>query len=303
MSGSQKGFVSPFRLAYDYKRSLGPLLTRFATGLRAGRLLGSQTQEGRVLFPAREYDPETGRDVLDALVEVGPGGTIETVTDGWALVRVDGADTAMLHRCAEGLRRGDRVLPRWRSTRTGSVEDIEAWVPEAEAPEQPHSDADATAEPVTRFKAPTQLDYVVTAGQITQQFLEGILERKLVGRRCPACERVYIPPRGSCPTCAEACPEAVELAQVGTVTTFSVIRIPFEGQMLTPPYACAHVVLDGADVPLLHIVGDCDPDDVRIGMRVRAVWADELQPTLASVRYFQPTGEPDADPAAYAEFL
>jgi hypothetical protein len=52
--------------------------------------------------------------------------------------------------------------------------------------------------------------------------------------------------------------------------------------------------LDGADVPLLHLVGGCDVQEVRMGLRVSAVWAEDIQPTLASVMYFQPTGEPDA---------
>ena len=113
-----------------------------------------------------------------------------------------------------------------------------------------------------------------------------------MGRRCPACEAVFVPPRGSCPTCAEAPADEVEVAQVGTVTAFSVIRIPFEGQVLDPPYACAHVQLDGADTPLLHIIGECPVDDVRIGLRVAAVWADVIEPTLASILYFKPVERP-----------
>jgi hypothetical protein len=89
----------------------------------------------------------------------------------------------------------------------------------------------------------------------------------------------------------------------GTVTTFSVVRIPFEGQLLAPPYACAHVVLDGADVPLLHIIGECDVDLVRIGMRVEPVWASPIEPTLASVRYFRPVGEPDVSDDAIRGYL
>ena len=80
----------------------------------------------------------------------------------------------------------------------------------------------------------------------------------------------------------------VELAQIGTVTAFSVIRIPFEGQVLEPPYACAHVLIDGADVPLLHILGECAVDAVAVGLRVEAVWAEQIEPTLASIRYFRP---------------
>jgi uncharacterized OB-fold protein len=151
--------------------------------------------------------------------------------------------------------------------------------------------------------SPTRLVYAVTAGRTTTEFLEYILQRRLVGRRCAQCGKVYIPPRGSCPTCAVAATESVEIGQSGTVTTFSIVRIPFEGQVLSPPYACAHVLLDGADVPLLHIVGDCDVDDIRMGMRVEAVWAEELTPTLASVLYFRPIDEPDVPYADFSAYV
>lgn len=158
-------------------------------------------------------------------------------------------------------------------------------------------------DPVTLFKSPTRLEYTVTAGRITTEFLRDILQRKLVGRRCPQCECVYIPPRGSCPTCAVTCDERVTLAGTGTVTTFCIVNIPFEGQLLDPPYACAHVLLDGASTPMLHLVGGCDVSEVRMGLRVEAVWAEDLEPTLASVRFFQPNGEPDADYASYREHV
>ena len=143
------------------------------------------------------------------------------------------------------------------------------------------------------IRTPIRLEYTFTAGEAQSRFLRGLAEGKLIGQRCPSCRKVYIPPRGSCPTCAVPTHEAVEVGPRGTVTTFSVVRIPFEGQLLPPPYACAHVVLDGADVPLLHIIGECDVDVVRIGMRVEPVWAETLAPTLASVRYFRPVDEPD----------
>jgi hypothetical protein len=300
-------FVSPFELSYTYKRSLGSILGPFATGLLKGVLLGACTADGRVLFPPREYDPLTGADVAPELVVVGPGGVVTSWTaegqtgDGWVLVRVDGTDTDVLHRGIGPLKTGDRVLPVWADERTGTVQDLLGFCAAAGRVYTPPDPVEV--EPVTRFEQPTKLSYVVTAGEMTQSFLTSIMKGKLVGRRCPHCEMVYVPPRGSCPTCAEPCVEPVELAGEGTVATFSIIRIPFEGQLLTPPYACAHVVLDGADVPLLHIIGECAPDDVHMGMRVEAVWAETLAPTLSSIRYFRPTGEPDADPDSYKGYI
>lgn len=157
--------------------------------------------------------------------------------------------------------------------------------------------------PVTILRCPTSLTYEVTAGAVTTRFLTAILQRRLVGQRCPSCHKVYIPPRGSCPTCAVPTTDPVDVGPRGTVTTFSVVRLPFEGQLLDPPYACAHVVLDGADVPLLHIIGECPVDLVRIGMRVEPVWAEILTPTMASVRYFRPVDEPDVPDDQIRSFL
>lgn len=309
--------VSPFVLSYAYKRSTGPVLGRFLTGLREGRILGATTSRGAVLCPPSEYDPETGEDVLD-LVEVGPGGIVESWTwvdrapeglavEGpvaWALIRLDGADTAMLHavRCSrERMATGLRVQAVFRPEASGMITDLhfeEVGQVQASAPlpiREP--------EPVRGFRSPTRLAYTVTAGATTADFLRGILNRELIGRRCPSCEKIFLPPRGSCPTCGVRTTEQVALSQKGTVTTFSVIRIPFEGQVLAPPYAAAHILLDGGDTPLLHIVGDCDVDKVRMGMRVEAVWAEDIQPTLASVRYFRPIDEPDAPYESFEEHV
>lgn len=315
--------VSPFVLEYAYKRSLGPVLSRYFTGLREGRLQGVSSASGRVIVPPAEYDPETGEDIT-GWVDVGPEGVVTTWTwvdapspraplqepFAWALIRLDGADSAMLHalKCSrDEVKTGMRVRPQWKETRVGFVTDIAYFVPvsSADGPAlaAPNAGAEPPAKPVTQFLTPTRVEYLVTAGKVTAEFLRGILRRELNGRRCPTCGRVYIPPRGACPIDGVPTTELVPLSQRGTVTTFSVIRFPFEGQVLTPPYACAHVVLDGADVPLLHIIGEVDVNAVRMGMRVEAVWADDLQPTLASVRYFRPVDEPDVPYEAYCRHL
>ena len=101
---------APYVLAYTYRRSVGPVIGRFLTGLRDGRIEGVRTAAGRVLVPPAEYDPETGAAVGD-FVEVGAAGVVQSwcwVSEpragqpldrpfAWALVKLDGADTAMVH--------------------------------------------------------------------------------------------------------------------------------------------------------------------------------------------------------------
>jgi uncharacterized protein len=160
------------------------------------------------------------------------------------------------------------------------------------------------SEPVRRIKTPVRLEYTVTAGPTLSRFLAGLVEGRLLGRRCPGCGKVYLPPRGACPTCALPMGDEVVVSDSGTVTTFCIVNVPFEGQTMKLPYVYASVLLDGADIPMLHLV-NAPAHEARMGMRVRAEWvpAGERRPTLESIRWFSPTGQPDAPFESYQEHL
>src|SRR5258707_615038 len=83
------------------------------------------------------------------------------------------------------------------------------------------------------------------AGRDYARFLASIAEGRFVGRRCPSCTKVYVPPRGACPTCAVATIDDVPVADVGTVTTFCIVNVPYEGQTMKLPYVYAWILLDG----------------------------------------------------------
>lgn len=161
------------------------------------------------------------------------------------------------------------------------------------------------SEPVMAISTPIRLEYTYTAGEAASRHLRGLAEGRLLGQRCPACAKVYIPPRGSCPTCGVATRDEVECKDTGTVTTFCIVNIPFPGQPIRPPFVAASVLLDGADIPIFHLLQEIDAADARMGMRVEAVWLPraEMRPSMESIRYFRPTGEPDAPYGAFKEHL
>src|SRR5207249_3805023 len=79
-SGSGTEVLSALHvLEYPYKRSVGPVIGRFLTGLRDRRIEGIKTASGRVMVPPAEYDPETSA-VLSEFVEVGQAGVVTTWT-------------------------------------------------------------------------------------------------------------------------------------------------------------------------------------------------------------------------------
>jgi uncharacterized OB-fold protein len=101
---------------------------------------------GRVMCPPAEYDPVTG-DELDELVTLGETGTVTTWSwepeprpgqpldrpFAWALIRLDGADTGLLHAVDAGspdrMRTGLPVRIRWADERQGAIGDIACFEP------------------------------------------------------------------------------------------------------------------------------------------------------------------------------
>ncbi len=163
----------------------------------------------------------------------------------------------------------------------------------------------AGVEPVRSIRTPARLDYRFTAGEATSRFLKGLAQKRILGERCPICQKVYVPPRGACPTDGVPTREQVELPHTGVITTFCIVNVQFYGQGLEVPYVSATILLDGADIGLFALVQEIPYDQIRMGMRVEAVWADDadLGPTLESIKWFRPTGEPDADYETYREHV
>ena len=142
---------APHVLEYDYRRSLGSVLSRFFTGLRDRKIEAVKTKSGRVLVPPAEYDPENGDATSEDWVEVGPGGTVKSwawvhqpldrhISDepfAFALIELDGADTALTHvvnaASEASMKTGMRVTVKWADETVGAIGDIVAFVPEETA--------------------------------------------------------------------------------------------------------------------------------------------------------------------------
>lgn len=137
---------SEFDLEFTYTRTYGSIMSRFFTELKDQKVLGIKGSEGQVICPPLEYDPQTA-DSLSDFVEVASQGVVTTwswVNDplnkhpldkpfAWALVKLDGADTAMLHAVDASdkavMQTGMKVKIRWADERVGSIRDIACFEP------------------------------------------------------------------------------------------------------------------------------------------------------------------------------
>ena len=311
---------APMKVEFDYTRSLGPTLSEFMSGLKRRQILGGVLSDGSVAVPPPEYDSTTLEPVTE-LVPVADEGTVQSWSwvpeplpgqpldqpFAFALITLDGADRPILHAVAvdspDQVETGLRVRVRWAEETVGAITDILWFEPlDGDQPAKP----DATnSEGVTGIISPVRLKYDYAASPEESAFFRGLAEGRLLGQRCPKCQKVYVPPRGACPTDGVPTSEEVELSQVGTVTTFCIVNVPFLGQKIKPPYVSAYVLVDGADIALQHLILDIPAEEVRMGMRVEAVWKprEEWGTTIENISHFRPTDEPDADFESYKVHL
>ncbi|KAA8969489.1 Zn-ribbon domain-containing OB-fold protein [Mycobacterium sp.] len=310
---------APLTLSFDYTRSVGPTLGKFFTALRERRILGVRGSDGRVHVPPVEYDPVSYKP-LDEMVPVAGVGTVASWTwqaqplEGqplnrpfaWALITLDGADTALLHAVdagtADAINTGSRVHAHWVDEPVGAITDIAYFTLGEDA--EPEGDAD-DRDPVSMVVTPISMEIQHTASHPESAYLRALQEGKLLGARTGTDGKLYFPAREADPATGLALDNYVELPDKGTVTTFAIINIPFAGQRIKPPYVAAYVLLDGADIPFLHLVTEIDASEVRMGMRVQAVWRprEEWGLGIDNISHFRPTGEPDADYDTYKHHL
>ena len=153
-------------------------------------------------------------------------------------------------------------------------------------------------EMITGIEAPIYLKYNFTAGAAAARFLTQVKKGVLTGQRCPRCEQVYCPPRGSCAACGCPTEEEVMLSDKATVQSFTIVAIPIPGNPIQPPYIIANLVADGANISFLHLISECVNEDVHIGQRVQALWKpeEEWDYAMDNIQYFRPIDEPDVPP-------
>ncbi len=162
------------------------------------------------------------------------------------------------------------------------------------------------------------LDFVARTSPVHRRFDQQMRERRIVGHRCPSCSKVYVPPKGFCPLCCVVTDESheTEVKDTAILTSFTVITpSQYRGQQEKEEYVLASLLLDGADSTIgQQRIGGISNDQVRMGLRVRAVWneatddAEEVGGMRGwgvgvMVKHWEPTGEPDADPDHFREHV
>jgi len=169
------------------------------------------------------------------------------------------------------------------------------------------------SEPVQFVSQKVDLDYKVVTSPVARRFAELMRAGRITGHKCPVCGRVYVPPKGFCPLDAVITDESneVEVRDAGTLTSFTVITpIQYQGQEEKEEYVLANILLDGASGTVgQQRVEGIPHKDVRMGMRVKAVWGGDADEgsrgwgLTGAIKHWEPSGEPDEPREKYQDHV
>jgi len=304
--GNEQGRFLYGAMESPYTWSTGPVVGTFLTQLKYQEFLGRRCLKCETIScPPFDHCEKCGSSEAEWM-EVGPGGMVRAVTIvhhcfsgqpanppyALALIQLDGADTALCHLIREldlaQIRIGERVEPVFRDGRVGSLRDIAYFRP---APRRvirkAHPRATVRLE-VQEFLGRERIPFEYSYGRLYPRFYEGLREKKITTVKCSKCGKAILPPRPYCGACFADAKKWVDLPETGTVKTFTVVHQEFLGQPKKPPYCYVVVVPDGHVSEIHHLLEGADYNEVRVGMRVKAVWNEDRRGTIWDIKYFKP---------------
>jgi len=133
------------------------------------------------------------------------------------------------------------------------------------------------------------IPYKWSAGLAGSRFFEELCDNKrIMGTKCSKCGRVMIPPRIFCEECFVDTDEWVEVSSRGKLVTFGDCYLSTDGKKLDKPWMLGIIRLDGADGGLVHYIGEAKPDELKIGMRMEAVFKEKREGNILDIMYFRP---------------
>ena len=139
------------------------------------------------------------------------------------------------------------------------------------------------------LKGSININYEWTAGIAGSRFFQELKDHKrIMGTKCPKCDRVMVPPRIFCEECFIDATEWVEVSSQGELVTFGDSYLGTDGAMLEKPWILGIIKLDGADGGLVHFIGEAEPKDLNLGMKMEAVFKDEREGNILDIKYFRP---------------
>ena len=135
------------------------------------------------------------------------------------------------------------------------------------------------------------MSYIYTVGRSGETFFRELMNGKILGAKCEACNTTYVPAKIFCEKCfARLEDHYLDVGTKGKVYTFTECYETYEGARKEEPSIVAVIHIDGTQGFLVHWLGEVDFEKVSIGMPVEAVFKPkkDREGSILDIKYFKP---------------
>jgi len=142
-------------------------------------------------------------------------------------------------------------------------------------------------------KGMVRAEFNFWVGIVMDKFYDGLQEKKFIGTKCSKCGKVFLPPRNRCGDCFAKAEDFIELPETGILKNFTVTSYKVterKARNVNKDQIVGLVQIDGADSAMVVPVINTNPEDLKIGMKLKVVWAKRIRGHPNDIAGFEPIG-------------
>ncbi|MFX1288216.1 MAG: Zn-ribbon domain-containing OB-fold protein [Promethearchaeota archaeon] len=134
-------------------------------------------------------------------------------------------------------------------------------------------------------------DFSFWVGRYLDKFYDNLENKKVIGNKCLKCGTVFVPPRKICGNCNVVIPleeNWVDLPDTGTLVNYTITpyRINDRTDRKAKNLLLGMVKIDGSDTSIIYRLLDLNPNEVKIGMKLKIEWTEKPKGDPSDIKGF-----------------
>lgn len=128
-----------------------------------------------------------------------------------------------------------------------------------------------------------------TFGLAGEKFYRAIKDHgQILGTHCSKCNHTYVPPSIYCERCFSELTDWVDVGNIGTLHTFTLLYENMDGSSKEKPLAIGLIKI--GDGCLIHLLGEVYSEEIYIGMKMKAKFKPQKNRVgaITDIEYFYP---------------